>query len=117
MRNYVFEARMEVRDYECDIEGIVENSILSSGVKVARGAYVKDSVIMKNVVIGEGTTVNYSIIDSDTTIGAGSVIGRSKGEGVEIALIGSDLDIKPGSDIPDGELVNAEWLESHGANR
>ena len=26
MRKYVFEARMEVRDYECDIEGIVNNA-------------------------------------------------------------------------------------------
>jgi acyl-CoA thioester hydrolase len=24
--NYIFEARMEVRDYECDIEGIVNNA-------------------------------------------------------------------------------------------
>ena len=35
----------------CNIEGIVENSVLSSGVKVSRGAYIKDSVIMKNVTI------------------------------------------------------------------
>jgi acyl-CoA thioester hydrolase len=26
MKNYVFETRMEVRDYECDIEGIVNNA-------------------------------------------------------------------------------------------
>ena len=26
MNKYVFEARMEVRDYECDIEGIVNNA-------------------------------------------------------------------------------------------
>ena len=26
MRKYIFEARMEVRDYECDIEGIVNNA-------------------------------------------------------------------------------------------
>ena len=26
LRKYVFEARMEVRDYECDIEGIVNNA-------------------------------------------------------------------------------------------
>lgn len=24
--NYIFETRMEVRDYECDIEGIVNNA-------------------------------------------------------------------------------------------
>ena len=26
MKNYIFETRMEVRDYECDIEGIVNNA-------------------------------------------------------------------------------------------
>ena len=26
MSKYIFEARMEVRDYECDIEGIVNNA-------------------------------------------------------------------------------------------
>ena len=26
MNKYVFETRMEVRDYECDIEGIVNNA-------------------------------------------------------------------------------------------
>ena len=26
MPNYVFETKMEVRDYECDIEGIVNNA-------------------------------------------------------------------------------------------
>lgn len=26
MSNYIFETRMEVRDYECDIEGIVNNA-------------------------------------------------------------------------------------------
>lgn len=26
MRDYIFETRMEVRDYECDIEGIVNNA-------------------------------------------------------------------------------------------
>ena len=100
----------------CSIEGIVENSVLASGVKVARGAYIKDSVIMKNVTIGEGATVNYSIIDTDTTIGAGSTVGRPKASGVEISVIGSDLDIKPGTDIPAGEMVNEEWLKKNGAS-
>ena len=101
----------------CDIEGIVENSVLSSGVKVSRGAYIKDSVIMKNVTVAEGTTINYSIIDSDTTIGAGCVIGRTKSLTEKITVIGSDLCLKPGTDIPGGEMVNDEWIEKNGANR
>ena len=97
----------------CNIEGIVENSVLSSGVKVSRGAYIKDSVIMKNVTIGEGTTINYSIIDSDTEIGAGSVIGRTKSPNEKITVIGAGLKLAPGTDVPGGEMVNEEWLKKN----
>ncbi|MBE6598420.1 MAG: glucose-1-phosphate adenylyltransferase [Ruminococcaceae bacterium] len=97
----------------CNIEGIVENSILSSGVTVARGAYIKDSIIMKNVTVGEGATINYSIVDSDTTIGAGCVVGRTKNAGDDVTVVGSDLELKPGIDIPGGEMVSAEWLADH----
>ncbi len=101
----------------CEIEGIVENSILASGVKVARGAYIKDSIVMKNVSVAEGTTINYAIIDSDTTIGAGSVVGRTRSTGVEITVVGSDLNVKAGTDIPAGEMVNEEWLLKNGAGQ
>lgn len=95
----------------CEIEGIVENSVLSSGVKVARGAYIKDSVIHSGVTIGEGATVNYSIIDSDTTIGAGSVVGRTRSADCKITVVGSDLQVLPGTDIPAGSMVDKKWLE------
>ena len=41
----------------CEINGVVENSVLSSGVKVARGAYIRNSIIMQDTVIKEGATV------------------------------------------------------------
>ena len=94
----------------CEIEGIVENSVLASGVKVCRGAYIKDAVIMTDVVVGEGATVNYSIIDENTTIGAGSVIGHAKASGEKITVIGSGLTLKPATNIGAGEMVDAAWL-------
>ena len=94
----------------CEIYGIVENCILSHGVKVARGAFVKDSVIMSNVTIGEGATVNYSIIDSDAEIGAGAVIGRTRSTPDKIAVVGSGVSVAPGTDIPDGAMVNAQYI-------
>lgn len=97
----------------CHIEGIVENSVLASGVKVSRGAYIKDSIIMKNVTISEGTTINYSIIDSDTEIGAGSVIGRTKSASENITVIGAGLKLSPGTNVAGGEMVNEEWLEKN----
>ena len=41
MRNYVFEARMEVRDYECDIEGIVNNAIYLHYTEHTRHLFLK----------------------------------------------------------------------------
>jgi len=94
----------------CEIDGIVENSVISAGVRIARGAYVKDSVILSNVTIHEGATVNYSIVDSDASIGAGAVVGRTRSDPSNIAVIGSGIAIPPGTDIPGGAMVNAAYL-------
>lgn len=99
----------------CEIYGIVENSVLFNGVKIARGAYIKDSVIMSGVTVGEGATINYAIVDCDTKIGAGSVVGRPK-DASEIVVIGSGLNLRPGSDIPGGVMVNGEYLEKQENN-
>lgn len=97
----------------CVVEGIVENSVLASGVTVARGAYIRDSVIMRNVTVGVGATINYSIIDSYTSVGDGAVVGRTKNHGEAITVVGSNLEIADRMDVPGGEMVNAEWLEAH----
>ncbi len=52
----------------CVIEGVVENSILFRGVKVAKGAVVKNSVIMQDNYIGENTTLNCVITDKNVVI-------------------------------------------------
>ena len=53
----------------CVIEGVVENSILFRGVKVAKGAVVKNSVIMQDNYIGENTSLNCVITDKNVVIG------------------------------------------------
>ena len=90
----------------CEIYGTVKNCVLGAGVKIMHGAYVKDSVIMDNVVIGEGATVNYSIIDTDAHIGAGSRVGAVKAEGVEIAVIGTGVQIPSGAEVHPGEMIS-----------
>ncbi len=52
----------------CVIEGVVENSILFRGVKVAKGAVVKNSIIMQDNYIGENTTLNCVITDKNVVI-------------------------------------------------
>jgi len=90
----------------CEVQGVVENSVLSAGVRIARGAYVKDSVIMGNVFVGEGATINYSIIDSEAQIGPGAVIGRTRSTPENISVIGSGVIIPAGRDVPAGTIVS-----------
>ncbi len=98
----------------CEIYGVVENCVLSGGVRVAKGALVKDSVVMQNVEIGEGATVNYSIIDADATIGAGAVVGRAKADEENVTVIGSSALIKAGEEIPGGVIVAEGYAREHG---
>jgi glucose-1-phosphate adenylyltransferase len=59
----------------CIIEGRVEHSTLSPGVKVAEGAVVKDSVIMSDSVVGPHSVVDYSILDKGVVVEAGCHVG------------------------------------------
>lgn len=55
----------------CVIEGHVENSIISRGVHIAKGAVVKNSIVMQNSVIEEDCEIENVIIDKECTLRAG----------------------------------------------
>jgi len=59
----------------CIIEGRVEHSVLSPGVRVAGNAVVKYSVVMSDTVIGRESVVDYSILDKEVIVEAGCYIG------------------------------------------
>ena len=59
----------------CVIEGSVVHSVLSPGVRVARGAEVRDSIVMFDTYVGEGAVVDRAIVDKECFIGAGAVVG------------------------------------------
>jgi glucose-1-phosphate adenylyltransferase len=60
----------------CIVEGTVERSILSPGVRVAPGAIVRDSVIMNDTFIAPGSRVERAIVDKEVHIGEGAEIGN-----------------------------------------
>ena len=97
----------------CEVHGIVENSLLFGGVKVARGAYIKNSIIMQDTVVREGASIYYSIVDGDTEVGAGAKIGNENSDGQKITLIGSNLVIPHGAVVPEGAMVNSQYLEKN----
>lgn len=61
----------------CTIEGTVENSVLSRGVKIAKGAVVKNSIIMQDSVIEEGVELDHVVFDKEVYITKGrKLIGQ-----------------------------------------
>ena len=95
----------------CDINGTVEDSVLSGGVIVEEGAVVRNSVIMSGVRICKGAKVEYAIIDHDTVIGEGAVVGEEKKDGDSPLVIGAELEIKAGSTLGGGLMVDSAYLE------
>jgi glucose-1-phosphate adenylyltransferase len=60
----------------CVIDGTVEHSILSPGVRIGPEAVIRDSIVMFDTVIGEGAVLDRAIVDKDCRIGAGARIGH-----------------------------------------
>ena len=59
----------------CMIEGTVEYSVLSPGVRVERGAVVRYSIVMTDSVIRAGAMVDRAILDKNVEIGASAQVG------------------------------------------
>lgn len=58
----------------CIIEGQVENSILSRGVRVARGAKISNCILMQHTTVGEGAILRYTITDKNVKVNAGRML-------------------------------------------
>ena len=81
----------------CEIEGHVENSVLSPSVRVGKGAKVLYSVLMPGATVEPGAVVEYAIVGENSTIKAGAT--------VEYAIIGENCVIEAGAkvgSVPDG---------------
>ncbi len=95
----------------CDIQGIVENSILSPGVTVAKGALVSNSILLHDCHIGEGAILEHVVADRDAIIGPGAVIGKLDGspeifaDDYPLTLIGKGAHIGDGVVITPGRQV------------
>ena len=98
----------------CFVDGVVENSVLSAGVRVEKGAYIRDSVIMSGVTVKSGALVNYSIIDSDATVGEESVVGRTRSASTGITVVSGGVTVPDGADVPAGVMATKQYLENLG---
>ena len=93
----------------CEIDGIVDNSVLSPSVSIGVGANIKYSVLMPGVVVEAGASVEYAIIGENTVIRAGAKVGASPAAGAEksITTIGPDLEIPAGSTVKVGAMISS----------
>jgi glucose-1-phosphate adenylyltransferase len=107
----------------CIIEGIVERSVLSPGVRVAPGAVVRDSVVMNDTVINANAKVERSIIDKEVWIGEGAEIGygvdnvpnRRHPERLNtgLSVVGKRARIPNGIRIGHNVIINPAANEAH----
>lgn len=77
----------------CNIEGIVENCILSPGVRIGKNSYVQDSIIFGDVNIGDNVRIRRAIIDRFNTLESRSQVGydseedRKKGYSIKSEIV------------------------------
>ena len=94
----------------CEIDGVVENSVLGSNVIVEKGAVVKDAVLLANSVVKAGATVSYSIIDEEVTVGKNAKIGVDKDSNAEIVVLGRGLTVADGVTVSEGQKHEKDIL-------
>lgn len=88
----------------CVIEGLVDFSVIFTGVTVEPGAVVRDSIIMPGSVIKSGAVVEYAIIGEDCVVGENCMVGArpetitNKSEW-GIAVIGHNVTVSEGTKI------------------
>ncbi len=93
----------------CEIDGTVENSVLSTGVVVEEGAIVRDSVVMAGTVIKRGAQVNYSIIDENVVIKEGASVGDKKETSKGITVLGRNITVVAGMKLEGGKIFDKDY--------
>ena len=93
----------------CWVDGIVERSVLSPGVRVAEGAIIRDSVILPDTVIESGAVIDRCVVDKRVRVGAGAKVGDGDDNTANKAMpevLNTGLTmVGEGSIIPEGFTV------------
>ncbi|MCC8129073.1 MAG: glucose-1-phosphate adenylyltransferase [Clostridiales bacterium] len=89
----------------CEIDGVVDNSVIFENVTVEEGATVRYSVIMPGAVVKAGSKVEYAILAEDTTVEANATVGEDKGA---IAVVAGGVTVDEGATVPAGAMYTEE---------
>lgn len=99
----------------CIIEGQVQNSILSPGVRIHKNAIIFDSIVFHDTLIGSKSVVRKCIVDKSVNIGNSVIIGY--GDSVPnknfpnqlntgITIIGKKASISSNTKIGKNSIIN-----------
>ena len=94
----------------CEIEGTVINSVISSGVRIAKGAYIENCNIMPNAHIEEGADVRFAIVGQNAVVNKNAKVGDTqvgqvKGEW-QITVVGPNAKVKENEVVPVKAMVD-----------
>ncbi len=91
----------------CEVDGHVENSVLSPNVVIGKGAVVNYSVLMPGAVVENGAVVEYAIVGENTVVHSGAHVGAPP-DGTDawgVATCGPDIEIRSGASVPAGAMI------------
>lgn len=98
-----------------DLEGKVENSVLSQKVCVAEGARVSYSVLLPGVEVEAGAVVQYAILGENCRVGAGCRVGASPEEAPPedwgLAVLAPGCVLKSGRVVPPKTMLGRDGRE------
>ena len=79
----------------CQVDGIVENSVLFHSVTVEEGADVQYSILMPGAVVKAGAKVSYAIVAENAVVESEAVVGSAPDDSPEwgIAVVASGVTV------------------------
>ena len=91
----------------CEINGMVDNSVLSNSVTVQTGARVSYSILMPGVTIEEGAVVEFAIIAEGTRICRNARVGSAPDGSSSwgVATCGAGITVLPGAVVAPGAMI------------
>ena len=99
----------------CDIEGTVENSVLSPRVTVEKGAKVSYSVLLPGVTVETGTVIEYAIIGEGCHIGKDCRVGGAPDSALDgkwdLTVLAPDCQLEDGREVAPGIMLDHHGKE------
>ena len=98
-----------------DIEGQVENSVLSPNIIIGEGARVSYSVLMPGVTVAPGAVVKYAILGENCQIGAGCQVGGVPEDVLPdawgLTVLAPNCQVEDGRRVPPGVMLDRNGKE------